>query len=90
MFAQNNTNRIFFIFFAIAPIIVTFLSVAFYFSRSSMSPLSTWLVIVSAICFIVAIWLFDYSLILGFGLGFAFSVWSRFTPVPTESLSSAL
>ena len=90
MFAQENINRIFFIFFAIAPLIATFLSIAFCFSRSSLSPLSTWLVIVAAINFVVAIWLFDYSLILGFGLGFVFSVWSRYAPVPSESPSSAL
>jgi len=77
IFAPNYENRAFFIFFAIAPIIATFLCIAFCFQRASLVPLANWLAVVSVVCFAVAIWLFDTSLILGFGFGCACAVYSR-------------
>jgi hypothetical protein len=83
IFAPGYENRTFFIFFAIAPIISTVLSVTFWFQRASSTPLATWLVVISAILFAIALWLFDASLILGFGLGCVFALWSRFAPNPS-------
>ncbi|HSI38004.1 MAG TPA: hypothetical protein VK946_02920 [Methylotenera sp.] len=83
MFAPNHENRTFFIFFAVAPIIVTALSISFCFQSSNFVPLANWLPTVAFVCFAVAVWQFDSSLILGFGLGLAFAVYSRFAPNPS-------
>ena len=80
IFAPNYEYRTFFIFFAIIPFIVTALSIAFCFQRANLVPLANWLAVVSVVCFVVAIWLFDTSLILSFGFGCACAVYSRFTP----------
>lgn len=77
MFAPTHENRTFFIFFAIAPIIATALSISFFFQTSNFVPLANWLAAVAFVCFVVAVWQFDSSLILGFGLGLAFAVYSR-------------
>ncbi|NOU24774.1 MAG: hypothetical protein HOO90_04475 [Methylotenera sp.] len=77
MFAPTHENRTFFIFLAIAPIIATALSISFCFQTSNFVPLANWLAAVAFVCFVVAVWQFDSSLILGFGLGFAFAVYSR-------------
>lgn len=77
MFAPAHENRTFFIFLAIAPIFATALSITFCLHSANFVPLANWLVAVAIVCFTVAIWLFDSSLILGFGLGFAFAVYSR-------------
>lgn len=82
IFAPNHVNRTFFVFFAIAAIISTILGITFWFRRASSAPLATWLAAISAIFFAIALWLFEASLILGFGLGFIFALWSRFTPNP--------
>lgn len=83
MFAPNHENRTFFIFFAVAPIITTALSIAFCFQRANLVPFGSWLAAVALMCFAAAIWLFDTSLILGFGFGCAFAVYSRFAPNPS-------
>jgi len=80
IFAPSYENRTFFIFYAVAAIISTILSVIFWFQKASLMPLSTWLAVTSAIFFVIALWLFDTSLILGFGLGCVFALWSRFAP----------
>jgi hypothetical protein len=80
MFSPNHENRTFFIFFAVAPIIATVLSIAFCFQRSNLAPLASCLAAVALVCFAVAIWLFDASLILGFGVGCAFAFYARFAP----------
>ncbi|HSI23391.1 MAG TPA: hypothetical protein VK959_10255 [Methylophilaceae bacterium] len=80
IFAPSYENRTFFVFYAIAAIISTVLSITFWFQRAGLTPLATWLAVISAIFFAIALWLFDTSLILGFGLGCVFALWSRFAP----------
>lgn len=83
IFAQNYEYRTFFIFFAIVPFFATALCILFCLQRANLLPLANWLAVVSLACFAVAIWLFDTSLILGFGFGCACAVYSRFAPNPT-------
>jgi len=77
MFAPSHENRTFFIFLAMAPIIATALCISFCLQSSNFLPLANWLVVIAFVCFAIALWQFDSSLILGFGLGLAFAVYSR-------------
>ena len=80
IFSPNYESRTFFVFFAIAAIISTVLGISFWFQKASSIPLATCLAVISALFFAIALWLFDTSLILGFGLGCVFALWSRFAP----------
>ena len=80
IFAPSYENRIFFVFYALSVIVATALAISFWFLRSSVKPFASWLAVVAVIFFAIAIWLFDSSLILGFGLGCALALWSHFAP----------
>ena len=83
IFSPSYENRTFFVFYALAAIISTVLCITFWFQQASLAPLATWLAVISAIFFAIALWQFDTSLILGFGLGCFFSLWSRIAPNPS-------
>ena len=80
IFAPTYENRTFFVFSAMSGIAATALAISFWFVRSSVKPFASWLAVIAVIFFAVAIWLFDSSLIFGFGLGCALALWSRFAP----------
>ena len=80
IFAPSYENRGFFIFFALTAITIPILAIIFWLPSSRFKPFSAWMVFVATAFFVIAILLFDSSLILGFGLGCIFAIWSYFMP----------
>jgi hypothetical protein len=80
IFAPSYENRTFFVFYALSAVAASVLAISFWFPRSRLKPLASWLALIAALFFAIAVWLFDSSLILGFGLGCAFALWSHLAP----------
>ena len=80
MFAEGNEKRTYFIVFAFATIATFILAVAYWLPRSTLSPFSTVLPLAAVGLFGVALWQFDTTLILAFGMGCSFALWARYAP----------
>lgn len=80
IFAASYENRTFFVFYGLSAIAVVVLAIVFWLPCAGIKPLAAFLAGVAFTFFFIAIWLFDPSLIIGFGLGSACALWSFFIP----------
>lgn len=80
IFSGGYEKRTFFILFAITTSATLLLAVMYWFARSESAPLSRILPLVSIGVFSLALWQFDATLILGFGLGCCFALWTWYAP----------
>jgi hypothetical protein len=89
IFDNGYANRPFFVWYAIVSFATLLPALVFWSPRAASAPLHVVLVVWAATLFVVAVWQFDATLILGFGFGLALSLWSWYAPDTTLSSGGA-